>query len=158
MYFNSIPDGITVAYSNGGTIYQTVGATVEAGVVYTLQVDQGFRKDLADPGVVELVIGNNAPIKATSGVPPTQGSGDWLTYTATYTGLGADVGKSITIDLFSDGAQGDWDNVRLDAAAVSSVSEPGTIPLIGMALIALFAVARRKRVRGDLPPHAVIGI
>jgi len=29
--FNTIPDGITVAYSNGGTISQTVGATVQAG-------------------------------------------------------------------------------------------------------------------------------
>jgi hypothetical protein len=33
-----------VAYSNGGTISQTVGATVRAGVVYTLPVGLGWRK------------------------------------------------------------------------------------------------------------------
>src|SRR5207302_10757629 len=43
--FNTIPDGITVAYSNGPLISQTVGATVQAGVVYTLQIDLGWRKD-----------------------------------------------------------------------------------------------------------------
>jgi hypothetical protein len=36
--FNTIPDGITIAFSNGGTISQTVGATAEAGVVYAMQV------------------------------------------------------------------------------------------------------------------------
>jgi hypothetical protein len=34
-YFSSLPDGITTAYASGGTISQTVGATVQAGVTYT---------------------------------------------------------------------------------------------------------------------------
>jgi hapalindole biogenesis HpiC1 cyclase-like protein len=97
-YFNSIPDGNTVAYSNGGSISQTVGQTVELGVVYTLQVDLGLRNDLPDPGFIELLIGNNAPIVATpeTTAPPT---GGWSTYIATYTGLSKDVGDSITIDF-----------------------------------------------------------
>src|ERR1700681_4707439 len=30
-YFNSVPDGVTVAYTNGGTISQIVGVTAQAG-------------------------------------------------------------------------------------------------------------------------------
>lgn len=157
-YFNFVPDGITVAYSNGGSIFQKVGPTVEVGVVYKLQVELGFRKDSPDPGFVELVIGDNAPIIATSDVPAVQFSGDWLTYTAIYKGVEEDFGKSITIELFTDAPQGDWDNVRLDATSAAAVPEPGTIPLIGAALVALVGVVRRKRVRGDLQRHAVIGI
>lgn len=135
-FFNSIPDGITIGYSNGGEITQTVGSTVQLGIVYTLQVDQGLRNDgVPDPGIVELIIGGNAPIIAT-GVPASLG--DWSTFTATYIGLAADVGKPITIALVSPGAQGDWDNVRLDA-----VPEPATLFLVGMGLIALVVVGAR---------------
>ncbi|MFZ4383177.1 MAG: hypothetical protein ACOYO0_14555, partial [Sandarakinorhabdus sp.] len=43
--FNSVPDGITVAYSSGGSISQTVGVTAETGVTYILQVMIGLRND-----------------------------------------------------------------------------------------------------------------
>ena len=150
-YFNSVPDGITVAYSNGGTISQTVGPTVALGVLYTLNVDQGVRKDLPDPGLVELMIGSNAPILAT-GVPAAPGSGNWSTYTATYIGLPGDVGKSIAIALVSPAAQGDWDNVRLDAA----VPEPATIGLVGIGLVAFVGVARRRRGRSVFNSSATL--
>ena len=110
-YFNSVPDGIRVGYSNGGSLSQTVTALVQYGMIYTLQVDQGVRKDLPDPGQVELQIGQNAPDIAT-GIAATPGN--WSTYTAQYVGTAADVGKPISIVLASPGAQGDWDNVRLD--------------------------------------------
>jgi opacity protein-like surface antigen len=55
-FFNSVPAGITVAYSNGGTIEQTVGILAQAGLTYTLQVDVGFRKDVGDPGSVTLSV------------------------------------------------------------------------------------------------------
>ena len=47
-YFNSLPDGPTVAYSNGGTIWQTVAETAQAGATYTLLAERGNRKDLAN--------------------------------------------------------------------------------------------------------------
>ncbi len=139
-YFDSVPDGITIAYSNGGTLSQAVGA-VEVGVLYTLIVDQGLRKDdIPDPGIVELLIGNNAPILATTEDPLVKGG--WQTFTATYTGLAGDVGKPITIALVSGGAQADWDNVRLNAAG--TIPEPSSILLIGVAVVALAGVARRS--------------
>lgn len=153
-YFDYIPDGITIAYNNGGTISQTVGATVELGVVYTLQVDQGERHDSTNPGTsVQLLIGSNAPVIATGTAPV---AGGWSTYTATYTGLAADVGKPITIALYSPGVQGLWDNVRLDASqAAIPVSTPATLPLVGAGLAAWFGVARRKHGRMVKQKHPV---
>src|SRR5579872_6478929 len=58
-YFNSLPDGPTSAYSNGGVISQTVGDTVQAGVTYTLMVDLGYRTDAAFDGSADLLINGN---------------------------------------------------------------------------------------------------
>jgi hypothetical protein len=152
-YFNSIPDGNAVAYANDGSISQTVGATVELGVLYTLTVDQGARNDVGDPGIVELLIGHNAPILAATKDPLVPGG--WQEFTATYTGLAGDVGKSITIALLSGGAQGDWDNVHLEA--FGTIPEPGSISLIGVALVALAGVARRSSFGRALDHPATIG-
>jgi hypothetical protein len=113
-YFNYIPDGITVAYSNdpGGTITQGVG-TVAANTTYTLQVDLGFRKDGNDSlGAVALLVGST-PIQAT-GVAPT--IGNWSTFTATYSSVATDIGKTLTIQLTATGTQSNFDNVRLTAS------------------------------------------
>jgi hypothetical protein len=113
--------------------------TVQLGFTYTLLVDEGVRKDVPDPGLIELLIGG-APITAI-GVPAAQGS--WSTYTATYIGTATDVGKSIGISLISDGVQGDWDNVRLDAVGPNAIPEPASLALLGITLIA-FAMTRRR--------------
>ena len=142
-YFDFVPDGITVAYTNDGTISQIVGSTVQLGFTYTLMVDQGVRHDYAvDPGLIELVIGLNPPIFAT-GVPAAPFSGRWSTYTATYVGTAGDVGKTIGISLLSSGPQGDWDNVRLNAVGPNAVPEPASLALLGLGLAA-FAVTRRR--------------
>ena len=140
-YFNSVPNGITVAYTNGGTISQTVGPTVALGVVYTLQVEQGVRNDIGDPGVIDLLI-NGTPWFAT-GVAATPGN--WSTYTATYIGLLADVGKAITIELSSAAGQGDWDNVSLSDNTATGVPEPLTLALFGAGLAGMAGMRRRKK-------------
>jgi len=143
--FNSVPDGITVAYSNGGDISQTTAATVVAGVTYTLMVDVGFRKDFPDPGTEEILIGG-LPAAVATGTSLGM-VGNWSTFTATYIGTLADAGKSIGIDLSTSGIQGDWDNVRLSDSATSNlVPEPASGVLMALAALALAGVARSKSV------------
>ena len=142
---NYIPDGATVAYSNGGTITQVIAATAVAGQTYTLRVDLGFRKDVTMQGFAYLAVGpfyTGAMVMATPASTPVDFTGDWLTYSASYTATAADAGQSIGIMLGAAGVQGDFDNVRLDATA--AVPEPAAWSL----LIAGFGVtgaALRRR-------------
>jgi hypothetical protein len=139
-YLNSVPDGITVAYINSGTIQQTVGAVAQAGVTYTLQVDLGFRKDVPDPGTITLQIGSN-DIVATGSVALF--SGNWENYTATYTALPTDAGDPISILLSSTDDQGDFDNVRLNNS-LAAVPEPASLTLLASGLLGFGLLRRRK--------------
>jgi hypothetical protein len=142
-YFDTVPDGITIAYTNGGSISQTVGSTVVVGVVYTLLVSVGVRNDEPDPGTEALVVNGNTYL--ATGTPASPGH--WSTYTATYTGLAGDLGDAITIQLASPGAQGDWDNVQLSSAtSASGVPEPASGLLVGLGALALAGIVRHKRV------------
>ena len=76
---------------------------------------------------------------------PLSTPGNWSTYTVTYTGLAADVGKTITIVLGASGVQGNFDNVRLDATAAAAVPEPVTWVLLGAGLIGLAGARRFRR-------------
>jgi hypothetical protein len=145
LYFNFIPDGTIVAWSNtpGGTIFQSVG-TVAANTTYTLQVDLGLRQDPLHEdslGTVQLLIGST-PVNAT-GIAPT--IGNWSTFTATYNSVPADVGKTLTIQLTATGDQSDFDNVRLDGSSRTAVPEPVSTVLVGFGLAAFGVAARRKR-------------
>jgi hypothetical protein len=139
--FNSIPDGTTIAFSNGGTITQTVAPTVQLGVTYTLMVDLGKRSDLPFLSAAALLINGNT--YAATGVVPT--SGNWSTFTATYTGLAADVGQAITIELIANGAQGNFDNVRLSDSLVTPTPEPGMMSMLVGGLGAMVLLTRRFR-------------
>jgi hypothetical protein len=128
-YFDTVPDGITVAYTNGGTISQTVAATAVAGDTYTLNTEVGVRHDVGDPGLVELVVGGHTVLATGSSPQP----GGWADWTASYKATAADAGVPIEIILSSSGVQGDWDDVRL----TSSVPEPATwaMFLLGVGMI-----------------------
>jgi hypothetical protein len=134
-YYNTLDLGPTEAYTNGGTISQTVGATVQVGVVYTLLVDLGARLDEGFASVADLLINGNRYV--ATGTPLL---GGFATFTATYTGLVADAGDSITIELSdpTGTGQGNFDNVRL-SNNLSSVPEPATwfTCLAGLAIGAL---------------------
>ena len=144
-FFNvTASDGTpTVAFTDAGTISQTVGATVQTGDVYTLMVDIGFRKIAAFDGTVDLLI--NGVRYVATGSAPSQGN--WSTYTATYTGLAADAGKSITIELGTTGIEGDFDDVRLSDNALAATPEPGSLVLLGSGLLGLAGFVRRRFTR-----------
>ena len=138
-YFNFIPDGVTVAYSNNNPISQTVGVTAQAGATYTLMVDFGFRSDTGDLAGMQLVVGGHAVTGTGLALP---NSHDWSTYTASYTANADDAGKAIRIVLDTTGAQGDWDNVRLSSTAVP---EPASWALMLTGFFGLGGALRRRR-------------
>lgn len=143
-YFNTLSDGITSAYSNGGTISQTVGAAVTLGLTYVLQVDLGLRNDLPSTAIAGLLINGNL----ISAVGPAPTKGNWSTFTATYTALAADVGKPITIRLISTGIQGNFDNVRLADSLGDNggaIPEPATATVFALGIAGIFTYTKRKR-------------
>ena len=142
---NYIPDGATVAYSNGGTITQTIAATAVAGQTYTLRVDLGFRKDVNNLGGAAFAVGQlygPGTAVATPVSAPTQNTGDWITYTARYTATVADAGAPITIVLGSAGIQAVFDNVRFDTTP--AVPEPAAWSLL-IAGFAMTGAAMRRQ-------------
>jgi hypothetical protein len=139
-YFNNVPDGVTVAYSNVilGTISQTVGQTVQAGITYTLSVYLGNRNDgYNNQGSAGLRINGNLYLATGIQAAP----GEWTQWTATYTPTNPlDIGKSITIELNSLGPQGDYDNVVL-----SATPEPGFYGALALGMSGLLVVIQRRR-------------
>lgn len=144
VYFDFLPDGNFTAYLNTGALRQTTSEVVQLGLVYVLQVDIGHRKGYTPTGGAALKIGDTL----ISAIGSVAAEGGWSTYTAFYEALAGDVGKSISIELFSFTAselvqQGNFDNVRLSSEIPvpidpevpplpNAVPEPGTVSLIGL--------------------------
>ena len=139
-WFNSLPDGPTVAFvANGNVLYQDIGVAM-ANTTYTLSVDVGARNDVAFGGSVMLSV-NGVQYEAVGGAPT---AGNWSTYTFTYTTLKPDVGAQIYIDLMAArNVEAAFDDVQLTAMSDSGVPEPGTAALSGLFLAGIAIYKRR---------------
>jgi hypothetical protein len=133
--YQSVPS-LTIAFSNGATLSQTVAATVEPGVEYILTVELGRRIDHPFTASADLLVGTNV-FKAIGTAPSP---GNWSPFTAEFTGTDAEAGDPITIQLLSSGSQGAFDNVSLTA-----VPEPAYLGVIGFGLAGLLAFALRNQ-------------
>jgi hypothetical protein len=142
-YFNSVPNGTTVAWTNSGSISQTVSATAVAGDTYTLDVYVGFRKDIGEGGTVALVI-NGLTTYATPIGTPVQESGNWWLYTAIYTATASGPISIVLSDTTAD-AQGDFDNVSLSFVTPTPLPSTWLMLLSGFVGLGFFACRRTKR-------------
>jgi hypothetical protein len=149
-------DGLQVAYSNNGNLstaglaltQDLTGTVLTAGTFYTLMVDV-----LSRPGgssekgsTLELRTSAGTLLASSSVGALTPGTNALLTTTFLAGLSDPNLGQTLEIRLLSNGAQSDWDNVRLDATArldTSAVPESGTVFLLGLALAGL-GVVRRK--------------
>ena len=113
-------DGTYFAFSNGGTISQTVSPTIVAGDTYDLQVAVLSRTDAPNDALVQLEIGNT--VVATAPTTGTNYSGTWSLENAVFTANAGEAGQQLTILLSSSGVQGGFDDVTLTAVPEGGAS------------------------------------
>jgi len=132
------PDGgVNVAFSNGGTLTQTLTTNLALSTLYTLHVSLGRRLDSTFSSyLIELLAGSTVIATDNTGLNPA--SGQFLVSTLTYNSGASNVlaGQPLGILLKGNsGGQPNFDALSLDGTA--TVPEPRTeaFCLIGLALI-----------------------
>lgn len=142
--FTSVPDGNTVAFSNGGTLSQALSASLALNTTYTLSVAVGHRLDGTDgyPAAytIELLAGSMV-LNSISGFSGDINKGTFQDVSFNYTTGAMPLMGNLGIELISGGTQSDFDNVRLSA---TPAPEPGSLALLGTGLGLMFFVFRRR--------------
>jgi hypothetical protein len=142
----NVPDGVNVAYSNGGLIAQTLGTALTNNTAYTLGVYVGHRADgYWNHYTIELLAGGNVIASATDPVDP--GAGNFGLATVSYAAGTADpnAGGLLGIEFLIDGVQVNFDDVTLEATSRGqAVPEPASLALLGIGLAGLGLARRRK--------------
>jgi hypothetical protein len=138
-----LPDGSIVAYSNGGSISQTLTASLTANTTYILSVFVGHRLDdfaanytlslYAGGTLLDSVSGNNGAIPL----------GTFADETLTFASGAAPPTGDLSIVLTSGAEQVDFDNVSLTATATAT-PEPGSLSLLAAGLGLMALVFRRR--------------
>jgi hypothetical protein len=144
-----LPDGSTiVAYTNGGTLSQTLGISLLPNSVYTLSVDVGRRLDKSGVGYSLTLLDGTNVFCTSSNSSGLITAGTFQDKTLTCA-TGATVpGGFLSIELTGDGNQIDFDNVRLDVSpSTVATPEPSALALtsVGLLVSGLFFVLSRRR-------------
>ena len=133
-----------VAWSNGAIISQVLSETLKSNTVYTLQIDIGDRLDVNNSGnqyYVKLFAGSTELASIDEGDFPYV-DGYFVPATLQYTSGGTVTsGQALRIDLWSNGVQTNFDNVRLDATVVPLPAAAWA----GVALMGALGAARARR-------------
>lgn len=131
-----LPDGNVVAFSNGGTISQDLGVSVQGNSTYTLSVDVGHRLDgLVTNYSIALLDGSTSLCATPTASNGSFAAGTFLDVILTCTtGFAVDPGD-LSIVLTAGGGQIQFDNVSLSVAT----PEPSAVLLmvVGLGFVAL---------------------
>lgn len=141
----TLPNGNQVAWSNGGTISQTLSATLQANTKYTLGAFVGRRFGENFPGYnIQLLAGTTVLASSGSSVTPTAGTFAPVTVSYTSGSSGSLIGQALKISLTSSsGSQTNFDLITLDA---SPIPEPSAmLGLLGFGLLGIASKLRQKQ-------------
>ena len=136
--------GSQVAWSNGGTISQTLSATLQANTKYTLGAFVGRRFGENFPGYnIQLLAGTTVLASSGSSVTPTAGTFAPVTVSYTSGSSGSLLGQALEIRLTSLlGSQTNYDLITLDA---SPIPEPSAmLGLLGFGLLGIASTLKQK--------------
>jgi hypothetical protein len=154
-YFNSIPDGSLIAFTNAqSSLTQTLtGTSVLSNSLYTFSAYVGHRMD-ATYGTYTLsldtILGGitttlcNVSVNASNIAP-----GTFQLETCSYLSGSSVPGGNLFLQLSALSGQLDVDNVGLTVVPASSVPEPSSVLLLGVGMLFLagtFMVRKSKKV------------
>jgi hypothetical protein len=134
--FLPVPDGVNVAWSNGGDISQTLGAILTVGYRYTLTVYIGGREGIYSNQQYAVILAGGNELGSYPGFNSANPA--WYNATVTYTSMPGDInaGQPLMIKLMNNGSypgQINYDKVALDARLV--VTCQGFLPPFDKPLI-----------------------
>jgi hypothetical protein len=148
------PEGVQVAYLDGGgtavTLAQTLATTVVAGESYVLEADFAYRLNLPTtqpPFTLELLAGGSVVASFAGGPGNGFGSGAFKTATASYTApaTGPQIGTALGIRISMIGATNT--QITFDDVRINSSPAPSPVPTVGIWLTPVLAWTAWRRIR-----------
>lgn len=144
-FTQAVPDSDNTALLNAASIRQNLGATLQAGVDYTLLAFVGDRTITGFPGWSINLLADGDIIQtldASSINGPANGEFIEVMLTYSTDNTNSKVGTQLSIQLNSVGAQTHFDNIRLVNTVPADIPEPAAAMLLGVAGLAM--LRRRK--------------